>query len=109
MLELLVPGVGPVPLDRPFTIGSRSGGKADVQLDDAYVSVVHAGIDLDAHGTARLGDLGSTNGTFTGHPYGARVYVPVPLRAGMRVYVGRTELLVREQPPIQVEITRTSS
>lgn len=64
---------------------------ADVLIEDPYASEFH--LRLQARdGKLLLSDLGSTNGTYVN---GRRVTVPVELRAGDAVQVGKTVMEVR--------------
>lgn len=64
---------------------------ADVLIEDPYASEFH--LRLQARdGKLLLSDLGSTNGTYVN---GRRVTVPVELRVGDAVQVGKTVMEVR--------------
>lgn len=64
---------------------------ADVLIEDPYASEFH--LRLQARdGKLLLSDLGSTNGTYVN---GRRVTVPVELRIGDAVQVGKTVMEVR--------------
>ena len=68
------------------TIGRAPG--CLVQLDDTYVSQVHARISLGPGGYA-VEDLASTNGTYVNR---VKVTAPTPLQAGDRLQVGNIVL-----------------
>lgn len=64
---------------------------ADVTLEDPYASEFHFRLQT-RDGKLFLSDLGSTNGTYVN---GKRSTVPVELRAGDAVQVGKTVMEVR--------------
>lgn len=68
------------------TIGRAAG--CSVQLDDTYVSQVHARIARGVAGYT-VEDLNSTNGTYVNR---VKVTVPTPLYAGDRLQVGNIVL-----------------
>lgn len=79
-----------VPLRTERIVVGR-GGRANVIVDDVYVSDEHAEVLRDDGGwTVR--DLGSTNGTFLN---GAKVSQPTALTAGDQIRVGKTRLELR--------------
>lgn len=76
--------------DRPLRIGR--GLDNDVIVDDPFVDVHHARIDIAADGTATLHDLGSINGIeHVGHGDADAI----PLLPGTVVRLGRTVFRVR--------------
>lgn len=77
-----------VPLAGPVVIGRSPG--ADIVIADDFVSGRHARVTPAGDG-ALLEDLGSTNGTIVN---GARVGVPVSLKAGSVIDIGTVRLKV---------------
>ncbi len=69
-----------------LTFGRAPG--CDVQLDDTYVSQVHARVALTADGVV-VDDCNSTNGTYVNR---TKVHAPTPLRPGDRVQLGNVVL-----------------
>lgn len=77
-------------LGEPLVVG-RSPDAA-VTYADATMSSRHASIELDADGTVKVTDLGSTNGTFVD---GARVSSTTVAASGSPILVGATQLQAR--------------
>ena len=98
---LVIPLVG-----RQVTIGRRHrDGDTPATIDlsgdrsDPGVSRRHATIDRDAHGTWRLTDDGSTNGTSVDDDLPIPPHLPVPLTAGSRIHIGAwTTITLRATP-----------
>jgi hypothetical protein len=65
-----------------LTFGRAPG--CDVQLDDTYVSQVHARVALTADGVV-VDDCNSTNGTYVNRD---KVHGPTPIRPGDRLQLG---------------------
>lgn len=61
----------------------------DVRIDDEYVSNHHCRITRDDDGRVWIEDLGSTNGTWVN---GARIYDRFPIRPGVTIRIGRTDI-----------------
>ena len=74
---------------QPIVLGS--GGEADVRIDDAYASDLHARLE-HADESLTLADLGSTSGTYVN---GKRVTAVVVLSRGDSIQIGKTVLEVR--------------
>lgn len=75
-----------------FTIGAKGGG-ADVEVDDKYVSNLHAQVTSDGFGNFQVHDLGSTNGTFIRvHGMDRRIYAPTTVEVGQPIRVGTTHI-----------------
>lgn len=72
------------------TIVLGSGSEADVRIDDAYASDLHA--RLDPEESLTLEDLGSTSGTYVN---GKRVTAVVALSRGDSIQIGKTVLEVK--------------
>lgn len=69
----------------------------DVRVDDEYVSNRHCAISRLKNGTVVVEDLGSVNGTTvrpagTSWIAGVKVHSPTPIRPGMVVRIGRTDI-----------------
>jgi len=77
----------------PATIGRRSDG--DIIIDDPDVSRRHARLEAE-NGVVFISDLSSSNGTFLN---GERVRHSIEVRAGDRIDVGTTRLVVKELQP----------
>ncbi|HTX58535.1 MAG TPA: FHA domain-containing protein [Verrucomicrobiae bacterium] len=77
----------------PFEVGRASGN--DLVLADPEVSRSHARFDA-RNGVVYVGDLRSSNGTYLN---GRRVSEAIEIRAGDRIDVGTTRLVVRECAP----------
>lgn len=73
---------------RPIVLGS--GSEADVRIDDAYASDLHA--RLDPEESLTLADLGSTSGTYVN---GKRVTAVVALSRGDSIQIGKTVMEVK--------------
>jgi pSer/pThr/pTyr-binding forkhead associated (FHA) protein len=100
------PGAGPVPVDRPLSIGRSSGN--DLVVNDTEVSRRHAVINLQGDGEAWLVDLGSTNGTYLND---RRVVRPTEMQDGDRLTVGRSVWTFRRnreanQPEMATQVTQ---
>ncbi|WP_420614224.1 FHA domain-containing protein [Candidatus Spongiisocius sp.] len=74
---------------QPIVLGS--GGEADIHIDDAYASDLHARLEPDGE-SLTLADLGSTSGTYVN---GKRVTAVVVLSRGDSIQIGKTVLEVR--------------
>jgi len=82
------PGIGhttAVPTDRRSGVVLGRGASAGVRVEDDTVSREHARVWVDAEGSVRVSDLGSTNGTLLN---GQRVAEAV-LSEGDKIQVGR--------------------
>src|SRR5579864_1209642 len=79
-----------LPLRRGRNVIGRDQGEASVVLPGIQVSRMHAAIDWDGPGSARIADLVSFNGTFVN---GDRVRRPVPLELGDRIDIGPVALI----------------
>ena len=77
------------PLDGEITFGRADSCR--VQLDDTYVSTLHARM-FSKDGTWFVEDLGSTNGTYLNR---VKVTGPSPIAVGDEVRVGKTIVEVR--------------
>jgi Zn-dependent protease len=98
-LELVLADATRVPLVEEVTLGRAPG--STVVLSDPSVSRLHARISL-GEGPV-LEDAGSSHGTYVD---GVRVTGPVPLRDGVRIRLGDSELGV-ERRRIDAEAGRT--
>jgi serine phosphatase RsbU (regulator of sigma subunit) len=78
-------------------------GRNSLVIEDPTVSRIHAEIVRHPEGFC-LVDLGGRSGTFVN---GARVIVPILLRRGDQVRIGRTSILFDAESATRVEITRT--
>ncbi|MDE0368684.1 MAG: FHA domain-containing protein [bacterium] len=74
---------------RPIVLGS--GSEADVRIDDAYASDLHARLDPEEE-SLTLEDLGSPSGTYVN---GKRVTAVVALSRGDSIQIGKTVLEVK--------------
>jgi serine/threonine protein kinase len=84
-----------IPMEKPRLVLGRTGGGADVELNDGEASRTHAVIEC--HGQRiLLRDLGSTNGTFVGE---SRI-IDSALQDRTEFRIGRTRLMliVADQP-----------
>jgi hypothetical protein len=70
-----------------FLIGKQPG--CNLILEDGYTSSQHAQIAMDEHGTCKLYDRGSTNGTYVN---GVRVSES-PLHHGLTIKIGTTDMV----------------
>ena len=98
-LELVLADATRVPLVEEVTLGRAPG--STVVLSDPSVSRLHARISLGDEPV--LEDAGSSHGTYVD---GVRVTGPVPLRDGVRIRLGDSELGV-ERRRIDAEAGRT--
>ena len=78
-------------IDVRQTIVLGSGSEADVRIDDAYASDLHARLEPEEE-SLTLADLGSTSGTYVN---GKRVTAAVALSRGDSIQIGKTVLEVR--------------
>ncbi len=69
-----------------YLIGKQPG--CDLIIEDGYTSSMHAQISMDDHGTCKLYDRGSTNGTFVN---GVRI-TDSALQHGITIRIGSTEM-----------------
>jgi signal transduction histidine kinase len=76
------------------TLGRRAENDVALPLDPR-VSRFHAQIGRGPDDTWLLEDLDSTNGTFVGR---RRIYAPTPIRPGEPFRIGRTWLMIHEDP-----------
>src|SRR5690554_5171333 len=76
------------------TLGRRAENDVALPLDPR-VSRFHAQIRRGPDETWLLEDLDSTNGTFVGR---RRIYAPTPIRPGEPFRIGRTWLMIHEDP-----------
>jgi len=77
------------PLDDEITFGRSESCR--VQLDDTYVSTLHARM-FSKDGTWFVEDLGSTNGTYLNR---VKVTSPSPIAVGDEIRVGKTIAEIR--------------
>ncbi len=74
---------------RPIVLGRST--EADVRIDDAYASDLHARLEPEEE-SLTLADLGSTSGTYVN---GKRVTAVVALSRGDAIQIGKTVLEVK--------------
>lgn len=90
--KIIVRGGGkPVTKRLRGTIEIGRADSCDVQLDDTYVSQMHAKI-YNRNGAWAVEDLGSTNGTYLNQ---RRLTVPTEIAPGDEIRVGKTVMEVR--------------
>jgi putative peptide zinc metalloprotease protein len=81
-----------VPITDSLTIGRAPGNT--IRLSDGTVSRNHARVIAGPDGTVRVGDAGSSGGTFVD---GRRVVAPTPIRDGSKIRLGDASLRVERR------------
>lgn len=92
MLRGVTPLATPITLfPNQETVVGRSS-KANVVIDNSFISGQHLSLRLSPNGELTVKDLGSTNGTYIDGQK-LEAHVPTPLRAGQKLIIGSEDIV----------------